>query len=118
MFQLTTARDTRGFQHDLTGTKGGGWPNYQWSNSEKYDWIYPNIQLIIDNKQYNRNWIKSWWPFSALLAPCEGNSPVTGELPALRPVTPNFDVFFDLCLTKWLSKQPFWDTIVPIVTSL
>ena len=34
-----------------------------------------------------------------------GNSPVTGELPSQRPVTRSFDVFFDLHLNKWLSKQ-------------
>ena len=33
--------------------------------------------------------------FSALLAFCAGNSPVTGEFPAQRPVTPSFDIFFD-----------------------
>ena len=43
--------------------------------------------------------------FSALLASCAGNSPVTGEFPAQRPVTRSFDVFFDLCLNKRLSKQ-------------
>ena len=43
--------------------------------------------------------------FSALLAICAGNSPVTGEFPAQRPVTRSFDVFFDLCLNKRLSKQ-------------
>ena len=43
--------------------------------------------------------------FSALLAFCAGNSPVNGELPARRPVTRSFDVFFDLCLKKRLSKQ-------------
>ena len=32
--------------------------------------------------------------FSALLALCVGNSPVTGEFPAQRPVTRSFDVFF------------------------
>ena len=46
--------------------------------------------------------------FSALLAICAGNSPVTSEFPAQRPVTRSFDVFFDLCLNKWLSKQS-WD---------
>ena len=57
--------------------------------------------------------------FSALLAICAGNSPVPGEFPAQRPVTRSFDVFFDLCLNKRLSKQswgwwfetlssPFW----------
>ena len=43
--------------------------------------------------------------FSALMAFCAGNSLVTGELPAQRPVTQSFDVFFDLRLNKRLSKQ-------------
>ena len=52
----------------------------------------------------------SWWrhqmeTFSALLAICAGNSLITGEFPALRPVTRSFDVFFDLRLNKRLSKQ-------------
>ena len=34
--------------------------------------------------------------FSALLNICAGNSPVTGEFPAQRPVTRSLDVFFDL----------------------
>ena len=52
----------------------------------------------------------TWWrhqmeTFSALLAICAGNSPVPGEFPTQRPVTRSFDVFFDLCLNKRLSKQ-------------
>ena len=52
----------------------------------------------------------SWWcyqmeTFSALLAIWAGNSPVPGEFPAQRPVTRSFDVFLDLRLNKWLSKQ-------------
>ena len=43
--------------------------------------------------------------FSALLARCAGNSPVTGEFPAQRPVARSFDVFFRLCLNERLSKQ-------------
>ena len=43
--------------------------------------------------------------FSALLAICAGNSPVSGEFPAQRPVTWSFDAFFDLRLYKRLSKQ-------------
>ena len=42
---------------------------------------------------------------SALLALCEGNSPVTGEFPSQRPVTWGFDVFFDLLLNKRLCQQ-------------
>ena len=43
--------------------------------------------------------------FSALLALCAGNSPVTGEILAQRPVTWNFDVFFYLRPNKLLNKQ-------------
>ena len=43
--------------------------------------------------------------FSALLAICAGNSPVTGEFPAQRPVMRSFDALFDLHLNKRLSKQ-------------
>ena len=55
-------------------------------------------------------YIYSWWrhqmdAFSALLAPCARNSPVTGEFPAQRPVTRSFDVFCDLRLNKRLNKQ-------------
>ena len=42
---------------------------------------------------------------SALLALCEGNSPVTGEFPSKRPVTRSFNVFFVPGLNKRLSKQ-------------
>ena len=43
----------------------------------------------------------AWWrhqmdTFSALLALSVGNSSVTGEFPAQRPVTRSFDVFFDM----------------------
>ena len=52
----------------------------------------------------------TWWrhpleTFSALLAICAGNSPVTGEFPAQRPVTRSVDDFFDLHLNKGFSKQ-------------
>ena len=51
-----------------------------------------------------------WWrhqmeTFSALLALCTGDSQVTGEFSAQRPVTQTFDVFFHSCLNKRLSKQ-------------
>ena len=42
--------------------------------------------------------------FSALLAICVGNSPVPGKFPTQRPVTRNFDVFFDLRPNKLVSK--------------
>ena len=66
--------------------------------------------------------------FSALLALCAGNSPVTNEFPSQRPVTRSFDVSFDPQLNKQLNKQS-WDwwfktqprllwrhcTVVPII---
>ena len=63
--------------------------------------------------------------FSALLAPCVGNSPVTGEFPSQRPVTQSFGVFFDLRLNNRLSNnreaddlrrhRPHYDIIVMLV---
>ena len=50
-------------------------------------------------------WHHQMETFSVLLALCVGNSPVTSEFPSERPVTQSFDVFFDLCLNKRLSKQ-------------
>ena len=57
-------------------------------------------------------WGAPWWrhqmeSFSALLAFCAGNSPVTGEFPSQRPVTRSFDIFFELCLNKRLCRQPW-----------
>ena len=42
--------------------------------------------------------------FSALLALCAGNLPVSGEIPAQRPVTRSFDVVVDMRLIKPLSN--------------
>ena len=52
----------------------------------------------------------TWWrqemeTFSALLALCAGNSPVTRGFPAQRPVTRSFDVFLNLRLNRQLSKR-------------
>ena len=53
--------------------------------------------------------------FSASLALCAGDSPVTGEFPAQRPVTGSFDVFFDLSLNK---RLVIWEAIMPIMMPL
>ena len=70
------------------------------------------VDEIIDYLFENFKWKFSipWWrhemeTFSALLALCVGNSPVTDEFPSERLVTPSFDVFFDEGLNKQLSKQ-------------
>ena len=57
---------------------------------------------------------------SALLAFLRGEFTGPREVPAQRPVTRSFDVFFDLCLNKRLSKQSWgwWDSIAPIMTPL
>ena len=54
--------------------------------------------------------IPPWWhqqmeTFYALVALSAGNSPVIGEFPSQRPLTRSFDVFFELHLNIWLSKQ-------------
>ena len=66
--------------------------------------------MSLDRVTWSFKTHSSWWrhqmePFSALLALCEGNSPVTVEFPSQRPVTWSFDVFFDLRLNTRLSKQ-------------
>ena len=58
-------------------------------------------------------WWGTWWrnqmeKFSALLALFAGNSPVTGEFPAQRPVTRSFDVFCDLPLNKRKKSKHSW----------
>ena len=54
--------------------------------------------------------------FSGLLAIRAGNSSFPIEFPAQRPVTRNFDVFFDLRPNKllwgWWFKTPHYDVIV------
>ena len=68
-------------------------------------------RIFIDMQYFSyRLVLLTWWrhqmkTFSALLAICAGNSPVTGEFLAQKPVTRSFDVFFDLRLNKPLSKQ-------------
>ena len=67
------------------------------------------ISILTGHAKFNCQTISSWRhqmeTFSALLAICAGNSPVSGEFPAQRPVTRAFDVSFDLRLNKRLSKQ-------------
>ena len=53
----------------------------------------------------------SWWrhqmeTFSALLALCAGNSPVTAEFPSQWPMTRSFDVFF-ICawINGWVNNR-------------
>ena len=61
-----------------------------------------NVRLLFLSIAWWRNQMET---FSTLLAICAGNSPVTDDFPAQRPVTRSFDVFFDLRLNERLSKQ-------------
>ena len=72
--------------------------------------ISGNILVSLSVRKNEKIFTTAWWrhqmeTFSALLALCAGNSPVTGEFPTQRPVTRSFDVFFDLRLNKPLSKH-------------
>ena len=79
------------------------WWNYYLERKLSINWFYTDMAMNVHH-------ILAWWrhqmeTFSALLAICAGNSSVTGEFPAQRPVTQSFDVFFDLRLNKRFSKQ-------------
>ena len=70
-------------------------PNYVLVDHTHY--VYYNLKATM---------MTSWnGKFSTLLALCAGNSSVTGEFLAQRPMTRSFDVFFDLPLNKRLSKR-------------
>ena len=67
------------------------------------DWSHDFFKHTGKKTSYHSWWRHQMETFSALLAICAGNSPVTGEFPAQRPVTRSFDVF--LRLNQRLSKQ-------------
>ena len=57
----------------------------------------------------------TWWrhqmeTFSALLALCAGNSPVTGEFPSQKPVAQSFDIFLICTWTNgWINHRDSGD---------
>ena len=65
-----------------------------------------NVSDILVSGIFDEEYFRpTWWrhqmeTFSALLALCAGNSPVTGEFPSQRPVTRSFYVFFDFTWTN------------------
>ena len=59
--------------------------------------------------------------FSTLLAFCAGNSPVTGEFHAQKPVTRSFDVFWsapEQTVEQAIETLVIWDAITLVMTSL
>ena len=84
---------------------------YHWNVKSSYSEIPVNATLKRPFRVGDRHDdVIEWKYFSALLARCAGNSPVTGEFPSQRPVTRNFDVFFHQRLNKRLSEhsQSWW----------
>ena len=69
-------------------------------------WHKGNPTNVWNNPQYHDDVMKwkhfpHYWPFERGIH----WPPLNGEFPALKPVTRNFDVSFDLSLNKRLSKQ-------------
>ena len=95
------------------------WWKWPWTSDDlqtrPWQSLYARRRWLTEGSRFPRyslkwEWGNPWWHrqmeiFSALLATCAGNSPVTGEFPTQRPVTRSFDVFFDLRLNKRLSKK-------------
>ena len=67
--------------------------------------MYHRLAILLSRYEKIPWWHHQMETFFTLLALYAGNSPVTGEFPARRPVTRSFDFFFDLYLNKRLSKQ-------------
>ena len=67
-------------------------------------WLFHGT--VIHHNEYSNTWWRHQMEtYSALLALCARNSPVTGEFPSQRPVTRSFDDFFDQLLNKQLSEK-------------
>ena len=77
----------------------------RWTNKHKHPGHFSSRFLPLSSVSLNSWWRYQMEAFSASLALCAGNSPVTGEFPAQRPATWSFDIFSNLRLNKRLSKQ-------------
>ena len=83
-------------------TRGSAWPPEE---------VHPKISLLIflirnlNIMRFQKSWLRHQMEtFSASLALCEVNPPVTGGFTSQRPVTRSYDVFFDLRLNRRFSK--------------
>ena len=76
-----------------------GDPIFKWVEVK---WIELNIHV---RHQDNTWWRHQMETFFALLALCEGNSPVIGEFPSQRASNAGFGVFCDVSLNIRLHKQ-------------
>ena len=66
---------------------------------------YVNLVLRNDTKQKYHYDVIKWKHFPHKWTFVRENPPAAGGFPTQRPVTRKFDVFFDVGLNKWLSKQ-------------
>ena len=89
-----------------TASQTGRWPASKLGNALKSGWSRRDFTQfwVITLRHHmmtssNRNIFR-------VTGPLCGEFTGPGEFPAQRPVTRNFDVFFDLRLNKRLSKQP------------
>ena len=79
-----------------------------------YGWLL--AEIIMELSSPKNHFCNSWWrhqmeTFSALLALCAGNSPVTGEFPPQRPVTRKFDAHFWSApwMNSWVNNREAGD---------
>ena len=83
------------------------WIQHLFHSLNRNHWQYWLFSLFVPNTSWWRHQMET---FSALLAICAGNSPVTGGFPAQRPVRRSFDVFFDLHLNNdWVNNREAGD---------
>ena len=77
-------------------------------------WVVQRMLYVINYMEVNTIYNHSkgtWWrhqmeTYSSLQAICAGNSPVTGEFPAQRPVTRGFDVSG---INSWVNNREAGD---------
>ena len=89
----------------LMSYEGHGVLNHWWHGRFYNKWCvthYDSYDSIVESSTWWRHQMET---FPGLLAFCAGNSPVTGEFPAQRPVMRSFYICFDLRLNKQLSEQ-------------
>ena len=76
-----------------------------------HSYLYLGVEILASWKTFHYTWWRHQMEtFSALLAICAGNSPVSGEFPSQRPVTRSFD-FFLICtwINGWVNNRKAGD---------
>ena len=93
--------------------------HWDWAGGRNLSWWTCIFNMVADACMATHSWrLHRLEIFSALLALCVGNSPVTGEFPAQRPVTRRLACFFDLRpANRWANNRDA-DAIALIMTSL